>query len=62
MLLLLVGRATAGIPHTVVDLAPGVTDAGIDTLRATGTSVVFRRSGQDLWVSDGTAAGTVLLR
>ena len=61
-LLLLVGRATAGVPYPVVDLAPGVTDAGIDTLRATGTSVVFRRSGQDLWVSDGTAVGTVLLR
>ena len=60
-LLLLVGRATAD-PYQVVGLAAGTADAGIDTLRATGTSVVFRRGGQDLWVSDGSAAGTALLR
>lgn len=62
IVLLHLGRALAGPPYPVADLAPGVTDAGIDTIRAAGTSVVFRRGGVDLWGSDGTAVGTVELR
>ncbi|MBX3024971.1 hypothetical protein KF840_08690 [bacterium] len=49
-------------PYPVADLAPGAADADIDTIRAAGTSVVFRRGGSNLWGSDGTSAGTVQLR
>ena len=62
LLLLVAARAFAGVPYQVADLAPGAADASMDTLRAAGTSVVFRRSGQDIWGSDGSGAGTVLLR
>ena len=50
--------AVAAAPYPVVDLAPGPVDGGLDSLRAAGAAVVFRRGGTDLWVSDGTAAGT----
>ena len=50
--------AVAAAPYPVVDLAPGPVDGGVDSLRAAGAAVVFRRGGTDLWVSDGTAAGT----
>src|SRR5262249_50373403 len=53
--------AAASSPHQVADLAPGAADANIDSLRATGSNVVFRRAGSALWGSDGSAAGTALL-
>lgn len=58
----LVAVPAAAAPYPVADLAPGPADAGIDTLRPAGQSVVFRRGGTDLWGSDGTAAGTQPLR
>src|SRR5262245_37294496 len=61
VLVLLPSLALAGSPYLVADLGSGPADGGADTLRAAGTTVVFRRFGADLWRSDGTAAGTTQL-
>jgi ELWxxDGT repeat protein len=61
ILALLPSLAFGAPPYLVTDLAPGPDDGGIDSPRAAGTTLVFRRYGQDLWRSDATEAGTTAI-
>lgn len=60
ILFLQAAAALSSEPYQVVDLVPGVGDAGIDAIVAAGPDAVFSR-GVELWASDGSAAGTLAL-
>lgn len=63
---LYVSDGVTPVLNQVVDLAPAGVDGALDILGALGNSVVFSgwsaSANHELWVSDGTAAGTLQLR
>ncbi len=58
--------AAIGHPYLVKDINPGWADGAYGPITALGTSVIFPGSdpdnGVELWKSDGTPDGTILLR
>jgi len=53
------------VPYQVADINPGVDSSSPSRLFAFGNRLLFQANdgtnGTELWISDGTAAGTVLL-
>jgi ELWxxDGT repeat protein len=54
-------QSTANQPQLVKDISPGAVGSNISLLTRIGNTLFFR-AGDDLWKSDGTDTGTILVR